>query len=577
LRDRIAAEESGFHRAAGISPRQRNAAIAAALSLVVVLGAVLFLARDRNTNATPQGIAAPQPARQYLAVTRFKDLTGETRGQLVVDGFAETLATRLAGYPAVQVMRAANAPAAPLDAAAIARDLGANLVLTGSMMRAGDRIRVAWTVVEPRSGREWRNLVEGSADDLFAVQDRVAGDVARELGLGVSTLQVARDPAVSQQQYLEALGHMRRYDSDESLDAAIAILDQLGASPSVQAALARAYLHKFQNSREPQFAASATRAAERALEGDPQSVDVNVTVGELRRQTGRYPEAMESYLRALSQQPNNADAILGLAETYKAAGDVPKAEAAYRRAIALQPNWWGGYNKLGAFYYINGRYADAVPLFQKVLELVPDNERGYNNLGGMYQRLGRYDDAVRVFEQSIARVPSPAGYSNLGTCYYFLGRFGDAARAFEKATELAPHNYIYRRNLGDALRWIPGQEAAARDAFERAIDLCDDAIRVNPSDAGAHISRAAALAKTGRTREARAAILRALELEPRDPTGAYEAAVVANISGAPDESVARLEQAVRLGWNADDIPRDPEFANLAKTGRLASIVQSPGK
>jgi hypothetical protein len=48
--------------------------------------------------------------------------------------------------------------------------------------------------------------------------------------------------------------------------------------------------------------------------------------------------------------------------------------------------------------------------------------------------------------------------------------------------------------------------------------------------------------------------------------------LIANIAGAPDESLARLEQAVRLGFNADDVRRDPEFANLLKDGRLQSIV-----
>ena len=190
----------------------------------------------------------------------------------------------------------------------------------------------------------------------------------------------------------------------------------------------------------------------------------------------------------------------------------------------------------------------------------------------MYQRLGRYEDAVRVFERSTRRTPSGAGFSNLGTCYYFAGRYADAARAFEKATELSPQDYLYWRNLGDAYRWIAGRETDARRAYERAIALSDEAIRLNGGDAVAHASRASSLAKLGRPREARAAILRTLELEPRDPAYLYEAAVIANIAGAPDESLARLEQAVRLGFNADDVRRDPEFANLLKDGRLQSIV-----
>ena len=136
-------------------------------------------------------------------------------------------------------------------------------------------------------------------------------------------------------------------------------------------------------------------------------------------------------------------------------------------------------------------------------------------------------------------------------------------------------SFHYWRNLGDALRWVPGREADARRAFERAIELCDEEIRVNPSDAFAHAARAAALAKIGRVREGRTGILRALELAPSDPSYVYDAAVIANIAGVEDEAVARLEQAIRLGFTAASVKNDPEFANLQKSGRLQAIVQSP--
>jgi tetratricopeptide (TPR) repeat protein/TolB-like protein len=577
LRDRVAAEESGFHRSAPYSPfAEKRTLTIGAVALALVLGGALFFAWRRAASvaappATAASAAAQTTSKNYLAVMRFQDLSGDPNGQLVVDGFAETLTARLAHFPTIQVMRPPASDAGNGDPAKVAHDLGANLVLTGSMMRDGNRIRVTYSVIDPASKRTWRDLVEGSASDLFAVQDDVADSVARNLHLGNSAVRVALDPTVSQQRYLEALGHLRRYDSEPSLDSAIRILNELGDSPSVQSALARAYLYKFQNTRQPQYAAAAGRAADRALQQDPQSLDVNITLGELRRQTGRYNEAIDAFLRVLSQQPNNADAVLGLAETYKASGDFKNAEASYKRAIALQPNFWGGYNKLGAFYYTQGRYADAIPQFQKVVELVPDNDRGYNNLGAMYQRLGQYDNAVHVFELSVKRLPSSQGYSNLGTCYYFLGRYKDAAAAGERAVALTPNDYACWRNLGDAYRWVPDVTNAQR-AYKHAVDASDDAIRVNPSDAYAYMQRASALGKLGRTRDARNSILRALELDPRLASNAYEAAVLANIAGEEDEAGSRIEQSIRLGYNADDILRDPEFANLKKSGRLQSII-----
>jgi serine/threonine-protein kinase len=577
LRERVVAEESGFHKSQPMPALRLSvtAGVTAAIGLAVVIGAVVMMSRERNgpvTGATAATATSTAAVAKYLAVMRFKDLSGDANGQLVVDGFGETLTARLARYPRIQVMRSPASDTESGDARAVARNLGANLVLSGSMMRAGDRIRVTYSVLDTGTGKEWRDLIEGNVSDLFGVQDDVAASVARNLALGTTAVRVALDPAVSQRRYLEALGHLRRYDKEESLDSSIRILKDLGESPSVQAALARAYLYKFETTREPELAAAAGHAAEIALKGDPQSLDVNVTLGELWRSTGRYPESITAFLNVLSQQPNNAEAVLGLAETYKAARDLKNAEASYVRAISLQPNFWGGYNKLGAFYYVQGRYNDAISQFKKVIQLVPDNERGYNNLGSIYQRLGRYDDAVQVFQQSIQRTPSGQGYSNLGTCYYFLGRYAEAARTYEQAVEVTPHSFLYWRNLGDAYRWVPGQEANARRAYQRAIALCDDAIRINPNEASSHLSRASALAKTGRIAEARQAIIRALELEPQYASNAYEAAVIANIDDAEDEAAARIEQALRLGYNADNILRDPEFANLKKSGRLQAII-----
>ena len=163
-----------------------------------------------------------------------------------------------------------------------AQELGANVVLSGTMMRNGDRLRVTYSVADLRSGSEKRDLIEGSTNDLFGVQDRVADSVASALALGGAVPAYSIDPQVSQQRFLEALGYMRRYDDAASVDKAIAILSSLGNSATVQSSLGRAYLYKFQLTHEPKWAEPARAASERALSADPQNVDVHITLGELK-------------------------------------------------------------------------------------------------------------------------------------------------------------------------------------------------------------------------------------------------------------------------------------------------------
>src|SRR5205814_6012023 len=123
-------------------------------------------------------------------------------GQLVVDGFADTLTARLARFASVQIMRPTtpDAAASP-DVQKVAKDLGANLVLTGSMQRDGEKVRFTYRILDT-SGREAHtDLVEGSMADLLHVQDKLADSVAGALRLGPATAATPLiDPSASQRQ-----------------------------------------------------------------------------------------------------------------------------------------------------------------------------------------------------------------------------------------------------------------------------------------------------------------------------------------------------------------------------------------
>lgn len=548
--------------------RRRTLMAGAVVAAVLIVGATGIALLYKRT--VP--VAEAGPAKRYIAVTQFKDLTGDPNGQLVVDGLSETLAARLARFSSVQVMRP-NTPdtlAAAVTPQQVARDLGANVVLTGSMQRAGERLRVAYEVVDiGRGTRRSGDLIEGAVGDLFTIQDRLAESVASSLQLGAPTFHAALpDTSVSQRRYLEALGYLRRYDNETSVDNAIKVLEELAAtsgSASVQAALGRGYLYKFQLTHDPKWAVPATAACERAVAADPESADVHVLLGDLRRQTGRLADAEKEYDVALQQQPNNVEALLGLAETFKAAGKLRDAERSYQRVIQLQPNYWAGFNKLGAFYYAHNRYDDAARMFTKVIALSPDNLMAYNNLGAMYEQMGRYNEAIQVFSTSIKKKPTPQAYSNLGTCYYFVGRYSDAAAAYDQAVSLRPNRHFYWANLADACRWIPGAEEKSAHAYDEAIAKGEAELRVNPADAAIRARVAECLAKRGKKAQANAEISRALRDDTSNAAIMYRAAVIEHVAGNEERAVVWLKKAVDRGYGRAEIQRDPEFALLRES------------
>jgi tetratricopeptide (TPR) repeat protein len=552
---------------------KRRTLMAGALiaAILIIGGAGIAVLYNRTVPAAEAGHTP-----KYVAVMQFK--AGNKDEQLVADGLSETLAARLARFASVQVMRPATpdalANATPQQAA---RYLGANIVLSGSMQRAGDRLRVTFDVTDMTSHvRRSGQLVEGSMDDLFTVQDRLADNVAASLQLGAPAFQAAQpDSSVSQRSFLEALGYLRRYDNEQSVDSARKILEELASQSSsapVQAALGRAYLYKLKRTHDQKWAAPAAAACERAVAADPQNPTVHVTLGDLRRETGRHDEAIAQYNIALSKQPNNSDAILGLAETYKAMGKVAEAEAAYKKSIELAPNYWGGYNKLGAFYFKQAKYNAAAEMFEQVVKLQPDVERGYNNLSGIYIALGRYQEALRVASASLSKKPTAQAYSMLGSANYALGRYADAANAFEQATQLETKNYLYWMNLADTYRWIPNGQPRAAVAYDRAIQLAEDELKLNPADADVRSSLAVCLAKRGQPARAEKELANALQRDPNNLQVMVKAGVMANLAHRENEALQWIDRAVRAGYSRTEIAQERDFDNL-RDGRLQQLLQ----
>ncbi len=530
--------------------------------------------------------AGPVPGRKYLAVLPFKDLSATPGGRLIGDGFVETVSARLSGVSGIQVVT----PTASIIASdksneihRIARDLGANLLLRGTYQRQGERVRITYSVFNTADGTQIAaEKLDGSASDLFDIQDQLAEHVAASLRLPATPRRRARptglETASEQERYLSAIGNLQRYDRPERIAEAIRLLETLAAErPSaalVHASLGRAYLYQFNLTREPKWVALAASACDRARSLLPDLPEVNVTLGELYLRTGRPREALAAYQRALSAQPNNFDATLGLARAQDSSGDPGRAEETYKRAIALQPAYFGGYSTLAGFYFNHGRWAEAADTFGRVTRMTPDNVRAFANLGASYFALGRFDRALEVFQKSVELQPTDLAYSNIGTAQYYLGRFPESAAAFEKAVALAPSQHTGWTNLGDALRMIPGREAKASQAYEKGIALARTELATNPEDSQVHSQLALGFAKTGRAAEARRHLGKSLAAdENSSPQILFNAAVVANRTGRPDEAVGFLGQAVRAGFSAAVIRNEPELANLKKRADFEQVVR----
>jgi serine/threonine-protein kinase len=519
-----------------------------------------------------------------IAVMPFRDLGTTAEGRAFADGISEMVATRLAQAPELRVAMPFDGATMTEgdDPATVAKRAGASAVVRGTVQRGGGDVRVTVSLIDAASGRTLAaTTATRAATDLFALQDVVAEDLLRALGRQAP----ARPPVAAavlgaddQRRFTEAVGLLQRVRDEQSVDRAIVSLESVlrnaRESGSVNALLARALLFKSRLARRSALVEQAALYARRGVALSPQDPETYITLGQVQNASGHPDEAVKSFERALALRPQSFDALLGLADAYNGQGRAAEAEKLYRQVLALRPDETNALSRYGTFCYLQGRYEEAAKYFRKVSELVPDFAQAHTNLGAALQKLGRNDDARVAFQKALALQPTAAGYSNLGTLEFSLGRYADARLSFTRATELAPSDHVVWANLGDACRWAPGATDQARAAYERAIQVADGALQVNPKDAYVRSVVALCLARSGRTDEAQREIRRALELDPTNASVLYKAALIALIRGNSDTAVSWIERAVANGHSVQELQRDPELEPLRNLPSFRKAVQS---
>jgi serine/threonine-protein kinase len=577
LRERLSDAGSlvGTRDLQALAPRRLGwvAAGAAAILLALLAGTLALLFRGGGGD----GAESARPSPRRIAVLPFRDLSGTASGTLVGEGFAETVSVRLAAATGLAVLPAAALESATSDPREVARRTGAQAVVRGALQFQGSTVRATFSILGPDGGQLSAGQAEGPAARLLALQDEIAGLAATALGAPAAATAQRPQTGFAEDRYLEALGHLRRYENEAAVDAAIRILEELGDSPQIAAARARACLAKYKITQQRDWAERAIAASRLATAEDAGEAGAHETLGQVELLLGRTAEAVRDFERAVAAQPNSVEARFGLAEALERQGDASGAERAHRRAVELQPGWWGTHSHLGVFLLRQGRLEESLPSLSEAIRLSPDNTRAINNLAIAYQQLGRYEEAIAQYERSLAIRPTGQVLSNLGTCQFVLARYADAAETYRRALALQADDAQVWHNLGDAMRWEGGHDAEARDAYLRAIDLFEADLAVTPGDANREASLALALGRTGRLDLASRHVERALALAPADAYILYPVAQVRLMAGEVDPALDLLARALEAGYPAEDVRRDPELAQLRSDPRFARMLQTSAK
>jgi len=558
-----------------------------ALLCLLAAGAVWML-----TPRLPEWVRGKWPyvptveGAKQLAVLPFTNVGDDPASQAFVDGLVEILSSKLSQLEQFQkTLRVVPATDVRHEGIVSVREarqtFGVTLVITGSVQRTGNRVRMTINLVDPQTLRQLRSkTIDTEVRDISTLQDgvvletaelldvRLTSEAKQILAVGGTTVPDAYDF------YAQGVGYLQRYDVAENVDHAISLfklaLEQDHRYALAQAGLGEAYWRKYEQTDDPQWAEEAKKSSAAAIRLNNKLAQVYVTLAMIHTGTGDYEQAIGNLQRALGLDPLDADAYRELANAYEKLGKLNDAESTYRNAIVVRPNYWATHYELGRFYFRQGRYGEAAKEFQTVVELTPDNARGYIGLGAAAYAQKRYEEAAAMYEKSVAIKPTDAAYKNLGALYFYMGRYPDAAHWFELAIQMNDRDSDGWHSLAAAYQWS-AQPNKAKAAFERTAELAEVQLRTNPRDTNVLITLADAYSMLNQPQRAREILDRALALTPTDVSDMFQISVVYEQLGDRKRALVYLEKAIQGGYSRDLIERAPSLAQLRLDPRFQAL------
>ena len=363
--------------AAGVK-RSRGLPIGAVIGLLIIAGLAAALYFRRSS--TP----AEQPPIQSLAVLPLDNLSGDPAQEYFADGMTDALITDLAKIAALRVISRPSVmqyKGARRPLPEIGRELKVDAVLTGSVVRSGDRVRIAVQMFQVATDRNlWADSYERDLRDVLALQKDLTRDIVGEIRVKLTTQEQTQfgsaRPVVPEayDHYLRGKFYLNR-QTRENNEAAITALERaVTTDPSFAAAhaeLAQAYVWKLFlfSPGEEHLAEKAFVAAEKALDLDPDLAVAHLARGRLLwTPANHFPheKAIREYQSALALNPNLDEARSQLALVYSHIGLLDEAIEEAKKAIAINPNNNLAQFRIGEALNFEGKYEEALSVLRSL-------------------------------------------------------------------------------------------------------------------------------------------------------------------------------------------------------------------
>ena len=471
-------------------PRRRPMWIGAIAAAAIVVAVVLLSPRLRLDSAPVA--TSDRPAGHAVVVLPFTTIGGDNR--YLADGLTEALTRELGHIEGTRVIAASSAFAyqgGAEDAERIGRELGANVIVRGSVQPAGDRVRITAALIDGRDNTTlWSNRYDRATTDILSAQDDIAWQVATKMAATVGAappprpVETPRTTPAAYDAFLRGITIMRGNSSGygegiRELERSVALDPDFALA---RARLASAYTQQlFYNASDPQLERKAFVEIEKALAINPDLAEAYLARAQLiwnLRNGFPHERAIADVRRAIGLNPNLAVAHLELGKLYLHIGLLEPAVAANEEALRLDPTahlgatnrivaakidggmteWvsdavvrnpqWSVRSLAAALSFL-GRTDAAIAAITEKGSADADLKRLDMNdialLAQLFARVGRRADAERTLKIAIPLAANPTGLSDTHHAQFSIGcayaLLGEQDKAVEWVTKAANEGY----------------------------------------------------------------------------------------------------------------------------------------
>lgn len=389
----------------GRIPKHFRIAAFAALALLIIALGIFFLTKKGDLVFLPAG------KEKSIAVLPFKNLSPEEDNQYFADGITEDILNHLFLISELRVISRTTAERfrdSELPTTEIAKAMGVNYLLEGSVRKQADRVRITVQLIDGRTDRHlWSENYDRQLADIFYIQTDIAQNVARELRAVLVPAEIQKLEAAQTRNidaydfYLRGNDYLNRSYQEKDYRFAIKMyqkaveIDPDFALAWVGLAASSRFLFWWFNSEiSDEFLPKTKQYLDKALALAPALKEVRLEEAIYYYQCERdYSKSIELLKKLKTEYPYNDEIVSWLAMVYRRMGELEKSLEYNYLAISLNPSNWIYWNGASVTLQATKDYKKAEECAQNAIDLNPSYSALHDRLLEIYIRSGQIEKA----------------------------------------------------------------------------------------------------------------------------------------------------------------------------------------